>query len=241
MINPSIHHLIFFQEVPCGNNKSTNPKKIYMSFKEENRQDWIDIQKKIFPTGLPTKCEWTNIAEIVYVLKIIGSLKNVNHMFFPRGGGFDLLDANLSSEKGCIEILTGGMIQIVKPSKLIFHSFQNADPQWNYFRIEADTLTPSGVYENYDFPDEYLCEISNGTYIDRKYWDDGEYEGNKLSSKARLVSRHFRGAFVIFQKTSTYNGNSSTYDGRHNKMSDDEFKKYIQTILQDVQNSYWID
>ncbi|WP_143960188.1 hypothetical protein [Litoribacter populi] len=42
------------------------------------------------------------------------------------------------------------------------------------------------------------------------------------------VTRWFRGSFVIFCKRSIYNRNPSTYDGRHNKMTTDEFRDYIQ-------------
>ena len=48
------------------------------------------------------------------------------------------------------------------------------------------------------------------------------------------------GDFVIFSKMSFYNHASSTYDGRHNQMTTDEFREYIaqkvksaQEILQD--------
>ena len=208
-----------------------------MDFEEQNRQDWIDIQKKIFATELPTKYEWKNLQKIVDVLSTIGSVNNSNHMFYPRGGGLDIDNAYLSSEEGCIEIDTGGLIDIVKPSRLIFNSFQDAEPQWNYFRLETRELEPSGVYDFEDYSDEELCELSPGKYIDRSYWDEGKYEGNRLPSEARVVTRHFSGSFVIFQKTSIYNRNSSTYDGRHNKMTDEKFREYIQRAINNLKDS----
>jgi hypothetical protein len=209
-----------------------------MDFLERNTKDWIEILEKIFPTGLPEKCEWTNRNEIVNVLKIIGSVRNSNHMFYPRGGGLDVEGANISVEDNCIEIDTGGLIDILKPSRLIFHSFK-ADHQWNYFRLETAELKPSGVYETKDYSDEELCELSPGNYVSRVYWDEGEYREEKLPPSARVVTRHFRGSFVIFQKTSIYNKNSRTYDGRHNKMTDDEFRKYIQNAINHLKGPNW--
>ncbi|WP_341906643.1 hypothetical protein [Fluviicola taffensis] len=209
-----------------------------MDFLERNKLDWIEIEGKIFPSGLPERCEWTDINEIVNVLKTIGSIRNSNHMFFPRGGGLDLEDANISVEENCVEIDTGGLIDILKPSKLIFHSFK-AEHEWNYFRLETLELKPSGVYEGNEYSDEELCELSPGNYVSRGYWDEGEYNQEKLPSTARVVTRHFRGSFVIFQKTSTYNHNSRTYDGRHNKMTDDEFRKYIQDVISHLKGKDW--
>jgi hypothetical protein len=209
-----------------------------MDFFKKNRQDWIGIQQKLFPSGLPEKCEWTDKNEIVNVLRTIGSIKNSNHMFYPRGGGLDVEGAGLSSEKDCIEIDTGGLIDILKPSRLIFHSFKNEEPQWNYFRLETLELKPSGIYDNEDY-DEELCELTSGEYISRAYWDEGKYNGKKLPSEARVITRHFGGSFVIFQKTSIYNRNSRTYDGRHNKMTDEEFRNYIQNVINQIGTSNW--
>jgi serine/threonine-protein kinase len=209
-----------------------------MDFLEQNKKDWIEIQDKIFPKGLPERCEWTDRNEIVNVLKIIGSIRNSNHMFFPRGGGLDVEGANISSEENCIEIDTGGLYDILKPSRLIFHSFK-AEHQWNYFRLETLELKPFSIYEEKDYSDEELCELSPGNYISRTYWDAGEYQGQELPSTARVVTRHFRGSFVIFQKTSIYNHNSRTYDGRHNKMTDEEFRKYIQDVITHLKGTDW--
>jgi len=209
-----------------------------MDFSERNKKDWIEIQEKIFPTGLPERCEWTDRNEIVNVLKAIGSVRNSNHMFYPRGGGLDVEGANISVEENCIEIDTGGLIDILKPARLIFHSFK-AEHQWNYFRLETVELKPSGVYEAKDYSDEELCELSPENYVSRVYWDEGEYRGEKLPTSARVVTRHFKGSFVIFQKTSIYNKNSRTYDGRHNKMTDDEFRNYIQSAINHLKGPDW--
>jgi hypothetical protein len=200
-----------------------------MSFYEENRQAWIDIQNRIFPAGIPEHFEWTELKDIISVLNTIGAIDNSNHMFYPTGGGLDVESAKLSYENNCIEIYTG-LTDILKPKRLLFESF--IDPIWNYFRIETLELEPSGVYvKEEDFPSEELLEIETGKYISRSYWDEGEYLGHKLPYAARVLTRHLKGAFVIFAKSSYYNRNSRTYDARHNKMSAEEFRVYIENVI----------
>ena len=151
----------------------------------------------------------------------------------------DLEGAKLGLEPHTIELIIDvNYVDLIKPKRLIFENF-GTNAQWNYFRIETDELEPTGirsVYRDY----EALIEVGPLHYIDRSYWDEGYYEGERLPSNARLVTRYMKGDFVIFSKTSFYNHASSTYDGRHNKMTTDEFREYIsqkvklaQEILQD--------
>ncbi len=200
-----------------------------MEFYKKNKQDWINIQMKIFPNGIPSHCEWTNLNDIVSILNVIGSIRNSNHMFYPTGGGLDIELSKLSTEQSCIEIFTG-LTDILKPKRLLFESI-DANKDWNYFRIETSELEPTGVYGDKDYPSEELIEIEQGSYISRSFWDEGEYKGKKLPTHARVLTRHLRGSFVIFSKSSPYNLHSSTYDGRHNKMTSDEFLLYIKNVV----------
>ncbi|MFC0517342.1 hypothetical protein ACFFGT_24235 [Mucilaginibacter angelicae] len=199
-----------------------------MEYYEQNLQNWISIQQSIFPLGIPAHCEWVDLNEMIRVLNKIGSINNINHMFYPTGGGLDLESAKLSEEKGCIELYTG-TADILKPAVLSFEGFK--DPIWNYFRIDTAELKSSGVYgESSDYSNEELTEISPLKYVSRSYWDESEYEGKNLPKSARLVTRHLKGSFVIFSKGSFYNRKSSTYDARHNKMTAKEFRNYIEKV-----------
>jgi len=186
------------------------------------------LQTRLFPATTPSRAIWEDIDAVVTVLNIVGSIPNFSHMFFPNGGGLDLHSARKSRERGCIEINTG-LTDILKPKRLVFEYFAD-EAHWNYFLLEADDLAPSGVYE--EPPSRYcreeLVELPNGQYIDRGAWDSDEYQGEPLPEDARLVCRYVRGTFVIFLKSSVYNHVSATYDGRHAKMSTDEFRQYIQ-------------
>lgn len=231
-----------------------NWKVLNEDFHERNQEQWFEIQSKLFPTAFPSRVIWENIDDIVKVLKIVSSYNNLNHMFFPDGGGLDLENARLSNEDGCIE-LDFQLIDIVKPKRLLFESF-GFDPEWNYFRLELDELKPSGVYEIEDdeepyektHNEEFVAELYPGQYNKPdivEYRSEYQDMGYDIPKTARTISRIFRGTFVIFNKRSTYNLTSSTYDGRHNKMNTDEFRNYIQKninrIREEDENRPWFE
>lgn len=197
-----------------------------MEFFEKNKIEWSETISELFPSGVPNSCKWNDIKDIINILNIVGK-RNLNHMFYPNGGGLDLTGASESYEPNCIELHTGGLFDIIKPKELMFEKI-TGDNEWSYFRIETDNLLPSGIYEHTDSEYEELTELEPTKYVNRSVWDQNEYQGKPLPESARVISRYFKGAFVIFRKTSIYNQSSGTYDGRHSKMSAEEFKDYIE-------------
>lgn len=200
--------------------------------------EWEQIQRKLFPFALPVRAVWTDPKEMVNLLDLLGTRSDMNHLFFPNGGGLDLSGAHISNrEPGCIELEFGGSTYLLKPLRLMFESFAY-ESQWNYFQLEADRLEPSGIYERMDDSEmhEEVTDLGAQGYVSRVYWDEGEYMGERLPKEARPLVRFFRGAFVIFQKTSTYNNISETYDGRHNRMDADAFRAYIERGVSHVKN-----
>jgi serine/threonine-protein kinase len=193
------------------------------------------LLRRIFPNGIPIRYRWDDLDEIIRVLDLIGSVELTNHTFSPHGGGLDLTGAERSPEPGCIELNYGGSADISKPAGLFFEAFGDDKLEWAYFRLENRTLKPSGVYEELYFDThEELTHLGGGEYLPRSIWDQGNLgydEGGDeipLPDEAKPVFRNFSGAFVIFAKGSIYNNNPGTYDARHNKISGEEFRRYIQ-------------
>ncbi len=203
--------------------------RIEAEFFERNPLEWAELQSKLFPVVVPTRAEWQQLDQIITVLNVLGARSNMNHMFFPDGGGLDLNRAARSTrEAGCVELSADGLTVVIRPQRLMFESF-GVSPEWHSFRLEAAELEPSGVYENEsDAIYEEVAEIGGEFYAERWHWDENEYNGEHLPLGSRVVMRYLRGAFVIFQKTSTYNRNTATYDGRHARVDADKFRRYIE-------------
>ena len=202
--------------------------EINKNYEDKNRLQWLDVQRKLFPTALPSRVIWEDINDIISVLKTL-SFINLNHMFFPGGGGLDLQNVSKSFEENCLELDFGGSPTIVKPKRLIFEAF-NDDPEWNYFRLETDDLIPVDPSHKGD-KEEMLAELDSGIYTDYDCLEYDDYNGEPMPATARPIRRIFNGDFVIFHKTSLYNKTSSTYDGRHNKMNADQFRKHIHGAI----------
>lgn len=199
-------------------------------FREKQLSLWEEMITSLFEGNTPLQKVWSDRQEIIEVLDYVGTHKALNHTFLPESGGLDLNGCGISNESQCIEMDLGG-VYIIKPKKLTFQWFEEADYEWAYFMLEADTLDVTGVYENLSFKSEELVEIEKGKYISRNHWDSNEYNGRRLPEEARLVERYTSGQFAIFSKASKYNGVSSAYDGRHDKVTPIAFKNYIEEIV----------
>ena len=197
-------------------------------FHRRNLTEWKELMQRLFPMGAPTRATWTGVDAICAVLNEVGKVDSLNHMFYPSGGGNTITNVSRAGENNFIAIEALG-VSILKPFKLTFES-PGQSSEWNYFRLEAEEVNPIGECESEgDQLREYLTEIEPGVYASRDLWDDRGYEyGEELPSTARPVVRYLKGSFVIFSTRSPYNLDSSTYDTRHEKVSEDEFRDYIE-------------
>ena len=208
-----------------------SPEKMefYKDFIEKNSLDWKKILQTIFGIAIPYPLEykWTEKNEIVKVLKVIGNLPNCNHLFLPTGGGMDLRNAENLTETDCIELIFDHQVYICKPAYLQFVSFEESDEKWFYFRLETDKLNPISTENDIGEFYEYLIELNDGEFVNRSKENDTYV----MRDFYRYVSRILSGSMVIFAKSSIYNHDSGTYDGRHNKMNEKIFKKYIEDSI----------
>lgn len=198
-------------------------------FHTRNLLEWLELQKALFPLGAPCRTEWTDPNAIIAVLNEVSRIRSLNHMFYPTGGGNTLRSATKAEEKDLIALhIYGGSAGLLKPKKLSFESF-GLDPQWSYFRLEVYEIEPTDVENSLgkEKISETLCELSPGDYISYNHWDQNEYKGNELPDTARPITRFLSGSFVLFGTRSIYNRTSATYDARHNKMTEEEFRDYI--------------
>lgn len=203
--------------------------KISGNFEAASSVGWTDLLARLFVVQ-PSRAVWRDVQAIERVLSLLGRHAEHNHLFLPGGGGADLESATPSTrEEGCLELLTNIGVYIVRPRRLTFEAFRG-DPEWNYFRLEAADLDPTGLYDSYPSRfTEGVTDVPERPYADALCWNTGEYEGGPLPGGSRVVYRILRGASVIFHKSSLYNSSpDDTYDGRHDKMTAIQFRRYIR-------------
>jgi hypothetical protein len=211
-------------------------------FKVENRKQWRTALWTIFPGVVPESARWTSLEDIKHVLSTIAQ-RDLNHMFLPSSGGLDLTAVRTSHEDGCLDLMTGRVAYVVRPSALIFESFPESITE-SYFRLETERLESSGTYPESTSDHEELTEIAPREYYHRSTWDEqslGEDEQGSnipLPPGSRLVIRYFGGAFLFVAKGSLYNAFPATYDARHNKMSAAEFRAHVRAMIES--NTDWI-
>lgn len=200
--------------------------KITDDFQLRNANEWSEFSKRLFLLQNPGQADWTNVAAIVSVLNEVAKVPSLNHMFFPDGGGMTLEEARLAPETGFLE-LHMGYIALLKPAKLSYVSFGH-DPKWDYLRLEAEPVHPTGYYATRDGDYlEYLSELRPGQYAHPDVYEYRHDNERVLPAGSRGIVRYLRGSFVFFSTSSPYNQNSATYDARHEKMSETEFKEYM--------------
>lgn len=199
--------------------------ELNQNYKKSNILEWEFYIRDIIPSTLPEKISWTNLEDILEILKMI-SHTNLNHTFFPSGGGMDLNGCSLSNQEGYLELDVGYILKL-KPSRLTLNTFK-ASFDWNYFYLETEEIKPpiqvDDTLERERF-DMELIELSPGEYA------LFEYEKDILGRRLML---HLNGGLVLFAKGSVYNSISSTYDGRHNRGTPDDFRRYIQRLINQI-------
>lgn len=198
-------------------------------FHNQNLVEWTEVQRVLFPISVPKRAVWTDIDSISAALLEVVKVKSLNHMFYPEGGGNTITGVSRAKESGMIALHVGErVVDILKPKKLSFESFGH-DQAWNYFRLEAESIQPTGVYKSGSSSaiSEELTELYPGKYVSFSHWQNDEYKGESLPDSARPITRYLSGSFVFFSTRSYYNLEPSTYDGRHNRMDEEEFRSYI--------------
>lgn len=205
-------------------------ERIYNNGEESQLSDWNFLHEYLFKGTTPENTSWSKVDDIVKILNIIGNIPAYNHMFFSNGGGLDFEKVKKAGEKDCIYVYASGFCHVVKPKRLYFCGFE--DFTWNYFLLELDTLAP--IFDCSDVSDEYLVEDYPGHYVSAQYAQYGVYDydmGNQLPSESKVVYRYLGGKFLVTLKFGIYNSIQATYDGRHGDCSNEEFREYIEGII----------
>ena len=208
--------------------------EILADFEKAQLSSWRFLNKYLFGSNAPESSKWTKKESIIDVLNVIGTLPAYNHMLFSDRGGLDFGRAEVANEEGCIYIYDSvGWCFLVKPKYLYYEGFDE-NYKWNYFLLELDNLEPK--FEANDIVSyEYLVEDYPANYVSARYEQYGVYDydsGEKLPDGYKCVRRYLGGKFLIVLKSGPYNKSPFTYDGRHGMCSNQEFREYLESVIE---------
>lgn len=219
-------------------NRLTEWLEIESNHKKSYENEWEFLNKCLFGSNGSNSAEsstWKDINKIINILNTIKLLPQYNnHLLFSGKGGFDFEYAELANEKDCIYLYTSGYCNIVKPKCLYFEVFDK-DPSWNYFLLELDKLEPILGQPTLEYEYEMLVEDYPAHYVSDNCVKYGVYDyesGEPLPNGYKIVARYLSGKIMIVLKTGQYNNSSSTYDGRHGKLSNLELRAYISKLIE---------
>lgn len=243
-------HLVELEELltqATNNNPSLRPtcdefydklvewKTIASNRKESQNSNWNYINKYLFGSAIPRSTIWDSLDDIINVLNAITYTGAYSHILFSSKGGNDFLRAEKANEDGFIYIYDLlYQPSVVKPRLLYHERFKN-NPSWNYFYLELEDSKP--VFCENEFGYETLVEDYPANYVSAKDFIYGVYDydsGRRLPKESKLVHRYYKGVFLFVPKYGSYNSISSTYDGRHGKLTNEQFRGYIQSLITKV-------
>lgn len=199
-------------------------------FQRAARAAWVAAIQEAVGANPPRTSVWEG-PEAIRKALIPFMGRNANHAHLPTGGGRDFHAVEHSRESGCLDFeVDEHSVYRAKAERLTLEYISEA-PAESFLLLESGTLKP--VLGNARDRQEELLELSGGERLDRDVWDRGfldyDDEGREIPipDDARIVVRWFGGKFLIITKGSMWNGDSGTYDGRHDRMSADDIRSII--------------
>ena len=198
-------------------------------FTVRNPFEWQEALNVIFPHGIPIHCEWADPLQIVQVLEVLTNYDNLNHFFFPTGGGDDMKTIQYNDFSRTF-IMNGD--DLMKIDKLIFKSLGNAE--WSYFRMVIADTEPH-TQDSEDGEEEYIAD-NNFKFAGPLYDEEGEVNREIAGLPVR---RFLKGSFLLVQKTSEINRLRGNYKGEfmdgytrfHDKFSYDEYHEALRSVM----------
>lgn len=209
-------------------------QEILNDLNRSQESDWYYLSQALFGKYCPKSVKWDNMESIIEVLNLVGKRPVYNHMLFSGMGGLDFHFAEQANEKNWMYIYdTSGYCHLVKPKCLYYEDF-GENFTWNYFLLELENAEAI-EYVSDILEYELLVEDYPGSYVSARYHQYGVYDydtGEKLPKGYKVVHRYLRGKLLIVFKRGPYNSITATYDGRHGRFTNEEFRKYIEKMIE---------
>jgi hypothetical protein len=186
--------------------------------------NWHAALRSLFPSCIPKYAIWTGIAPIAEALAVIAR-PGTGHMFFPDGGGGDLIAMARSNQAdGMLELFSGRQPEcpkMLRPRRLRFMHRHHTE-MMAHFLLDFDSISTRP-----EFPDnagqfcESFARAADGRTFTFTQWkcqlDDA---GQPIPEDARPVMRYWHsGTIAIFSIASPYNNRQAcgfdAYNAEH--------------------------
>jgi len=192
--------------------------------------EWEFLKKYIFGQYTPSSAVFTDINDIVSILGIVCGMPAYNHTLLSVKGGGDLRRVMLYNEPETVLLDLDGWMIVLKPKELRIELFANS--AWNYLVLTADHLPAIEGIPCAKNVQELVCDFPQH-YVDAKDAVYGVYDydsGRRLPTDALRLERWMSGSLLIVPKEGPYNRIQSVYDGRHDELSHEDFRNYINQL-----------
>lgn len=124
----------------------------------------------------------------------------------------------------------------MKPIRMTVEKFHD-DPLESFALIELADLKPVLKEGPFEWPQQEVVELPDEGYVKREVIDRGyvrtDDEGTEvpIPSGWRIVMRRTGGKILLTSKFGLWNSDTSTYDGRHNRMTASDIRAVLQNTL----------
>ncbi len=188
--------------------------------------EWRAVELDLFPHGVPSASEWSDLDSIRSVLDRIGRSRIASHVMLPGGGGHDIRGASVGRFPETLELDFGTQSPIVVyPDRLYFRRI-DGDRANDFFLLKANRINlPAefNLHSGSSFSD--FTELSLGRLTALAVDERSEWGGKELPEGSSRLTICHGGSFLLVMRTSSYNRSSGTYDGRHINFSPDDLAK----------------
>jgi hypothetical protein len=210
-------------------------KNVEKNFLEQCKIEWKELEFTLFNEYTPNEVCWENDNDICVILNLIGKRRQLNHLFFPSGGGLDVEGQSKPINNGFIEVKLGSTFYQFKPIYLKFYSVNN-NPEYNFFGIECENVQPKFPKYARSYIED-LIEIEKAGEITYVSDLSDESEENIETNNARKICRVLGGKLLITSKKSVWNMIPDSYSGLHNNYEFDSFRDMLLKLSDKIQNT----
>lgn len=145
---------------------------------------WKESIHKLFPYGIPQRCKWTEIDDIVKTMRTITRYRNSNEVLLPRGN----TTIESVEKEGDYLVFFASRIKYIFPINTLELYYVNDDYFW--LILSSNSISTLFLEHTDDSKFEELLELDDGTII--PYNDESSFKYR--------ICRYYSGELILVNK-----------------------------------------